>query len=134
MKTFLLILSVLIILGIIIIVLPKMKNASTSSNLATNSTTKSFMENYTASPNALLIDIRTPEEFNSGHIKGALNINFYDADFIEQVKKVAADKDLFIYCRSGARSGNAKAQLQKEGFTVEDLAGGISSHPELLAQ
>jgi len=78
-----------------------------------------------------IIDVRTPEEFKSGHLHGALNINFYDEDFSEQLQKLDKDKPVLVYCRSGKRSGKAAEQLQKLGFkTIFDLKGGITAWKE----
>lgn len=75
-----------------------------------------------------LIDVRTPKEYTDGHIKDATNINFYDDDFITQMSKLDKDKDLYIYCRSGGRSGKAAKQLEAAGFTkVYDLQGGMKN-------
>ena len=76
--------------------------------------------------NLQLVDVRTPEEFNEGHIKNAGNINFYDSDFLTQMNKLDKNKPLYIYCRSGGRSGKAAAKLKEQGFKeVYDLQGGI---------
>jgi len=73
-----------------------------------------------------LIDVRTPKEFKEGHIKNAKIINFFDADFLTQMNKLKKDKPLYIYCRSGNRSGKAAAKLKELGFKeVYDLQGGI---------
>jgi len=73
-----------------------------------------------------LIDVRTPKEYKDGHIKNSENINFYDTDFLTQMNKLDKNKPLYIYCRSGGRSGKAAAQLKEQGFTkVYDLQGGI---------
>lgn len=73
-----------------------------------------------------LIDVRTPKEFAEGHLKGARMINFYDKDFLDQMSKLDKKKELYIYCRSGNRSGQAAEKLKNIGFTkVYDLQGGI---------
>jgi len=73
-----------------------------------------------------LIDVRTPKEYNDGHIKDAVNINFYDDDFITQMSKLDKGKEIYIYCRSGGRSGRAAKKLKAAGFTkVYDLQGGF---------
>lgn len=78
------------------------------------------------SVNVQLIDVRTSEEFNEGHIKNAVNIDFYKSDFITQMNKLDKNKPVYIYCRSGGRSGKTATQLKKQGFTeVYDLEGGI---------
>lgn len=73
-----------------------------------------------------LIDIRTPREFKSGYIKGAVNINFFDSDFTGQMLKLNKEKEIYIYCRSGNRTGKAANKLKDQGFTkIYDLQGGI---------
>lgn len=73
-----------------------------------------------------LIDVRTPKEYTKGHLKNAVNINYYDNNFIDEMAKLDKNKDLYIYCHSGNRSGKAAKKLGKMGFTkVYDLEGGI---------
>jgi phage shock protein E len=72
-----------------------------------------------------LIDVRTPEEYNEAHIKNAKNIDFYSEQFYSDMSKLDKNKPLFIYCRSGGRSGKAATQLSKAGFDVYDLKGGF---------
>jgi len=73
-----------------------------------------------------LIDVRTPKEFAEGHLSNAVNINFYDSNFMEEMSKLDKNKDLYIYCRSGGRSGKAAKKLKSQGFLkVYDLDGGI---------
>ncbi len=75
-----------------------------------------------------LIDVRTPKEFAEGYLKGAKLINFFDKDFLDQMSKLDKDKELYIYCRSGNRSGQATKKLKTMGFTkIYDLKGGIKS-------
>jgi len=73
-----------------------------------------------------LIDVRRPEEYAAGHIEGSGNINFLDVDFIDQMSKFDKNKEIYVYCRSGNRSGKAAAKLKEQGFTkIYDLQGGI---------
>lgn len=75
----------------------------------------------------ILLDVRTAGEFGEGHIKDALNIDWYSPDFKEQVAKLDKSKPVFLYCRSGGRSGQAAQMLKGMGFTeVYDLDGGIT--------
>lgn len=76
---------------------------------------------------ATLLDIRTPDEFQEGHLIGAKNINFYDAQFLTQVKQTAKNNTVYIYCRSGGRSSKASTLLQEAGLKVIDLSGGIQA-------
>lgn len=91
-----------------------------------------FIEQYEVNKNAILIDVRTKDEYNGGHIPEALNIDFYASDFLSQVQTVAEGKDVYLYCRSGSRSAQARLLLEKNGFTVTDLAGGIAQYSGTL--
>ena len=76
--------------------------------------------------NAQLLDVRTEQEFNEGHIANALNVDVKQDNFMEQAKEVLnSEKVIAVYCRSGRRSADAAARLSKEGFQVIDLKGGI---------
>ena len=76
--------------------------------------------------NQLLIDIRTPKEFEQGHIEGVVNINFYDGNFLNEISKFDKTKPIFIYCRSGNRTSSASEKMAKLGFIkIYDLQGGI---------
>lgn len=73
-----------------------------------------------------LIDVRTPKEFNVDHIDYAENINFFDENFLKTINKLDKENPVFIYCRSGKRSGKSIAEFQKAGFTkIYELKGGI---------
>lgn len=73
-----------------------------------------------------LIDVRTPEEYAEGHLKHAKNIDYYGDDFMEIMTVLNKDEALYIYCRSGGRSGKAAIKLKEAGFTkIYDLGGGI---------
>ncbi len=74
----------------------------------------------------VLIDVRTPDEFNQGHLEGADLINFYGANFQDEVAKLDKEKEYVIYCRSGGRSGKAVNMMQQMGFkNVHNMSGGI---------
>ncbi|HEY9169611.1 MAG TPA: rhodanese-like domain-containing protein [Lutibacter sp.] len=76
--------------------------------------------------NQTIIDIRTPQEFSQGHIDGAININYYDNNFIDQIAKYDKNQPIFIYCRSGNRTSSASKKIADFGFTeIYDLEGGI---------
>jgi rhodanese-related sulfurtransferase len=67
-------------------------------------------------PNFVLIDIRTPEEFMSGYIEGAVNINYHDNDFIEKLDKLDKNKTYLIYCRTGRRSSDTLNVMKRLKF------------------
>ncbi len=72
-----------------------------------------------------LIDVRTPLEYNSGHIKDAKNIDLYSDDFNTEFDKLDKSKPVYVYCRSGVRSNQAANKLIAMGFIkVYDLKGG----------
>jgi rhodanese-related sulfurtransferase len=84
--------------------------------------------NRTKEPNMTIIDIRTPQEYASGHIDGSINIDFYATDFAQQLERLDKVAAYSIYCRSGSRSGKALDIMKDLGFTnVADLQGGYSS-------
>lgn len=74
----------------------------------------------------LIIDIRTPQEFQQGYIEGAVNINYFDRDFLEKISQYDKSKPVFVYCRSGNRTSSASRKIAVLGFEkVYDLQGGI---------
>ena len=73
-----------------------------------------------------LIDVRTAGEFASGHIAGAMNIDWESGTFERDVLALDKTKTYAVYCRSGNRSGQATASMAKDGFTsIFNLNGGI---------
>lgn len=75
-----------------------------------------------------IIDVRTSQEYKSGHIKNAQNINVQSGDFKTKMQYFDKEKPIYIYCRSGARSGKAGKILEEMGFVeIYDLNGGILS-------
>jgi len=74
----------------------------------------------------VVLDVRTPEEFAEGHLEGAVLVDFYDADFADQLAALDANVPYLVYCRSGNRSGQALAVMDQLGFTsAADVDGGI---------
>ena len=79
-----------------------------------------------ASPDVVLLDVRTAEEYNEGHIQNAINIDVKQDGFIEKAKlTLPTDKTIAVYCRGGRRSANAAGILSKEGYKIVNLEGGI---------
>ncbi|MHB1086289.1 MAG: rhodanese-like domain-containing protein [Minisyncoccota bacterium] len=74
---------------------------------------------------AILLDVRTPDEYAAGHIEGATNLSLQDIQS-GALPDVDTSKTVYVYCRSGNRSAQAAVILKKAGYTVEDL-GGLSS-------
>lgn len=83
-----------------------------------------FENKLLASPQ--LIDVRTPEEFNEGHLKGALNFNINADDFEKQIATLDIHKPVLVYCLSGGRSSSAAEIMGEKGFIeIYNLQGGI---------
>ena len=76
-----------------------------------------------------LLDVRTEEEWNEGHLEGAVRVDYTQKGFTEKVvKAVDPKKPVLVYCRSGNRSGKASKAMEKLGFSeIRDLKGGITA-------
>lgn len=85
------------------------------------------VKEFSQTENAVLLDVRTDAEFSQGHIPHSINI---DVDRIEDAASVIKDKNtpVFVYCRSGARSGYAVNVLNKMGYANAVNIGGIISY------
>ena len=100
--------------------------------------TSNGQKNLTATPdkfsraiqadNIQLLDVRTADEYTSGHIKNALQANWLNrAEFDDRTSHLDKQKPIFIYCLSGGRSGAAAQALVALGYTVTNLEGGINA-------
>ena len=71
------------------------------------------------SPDAPILDVRTPGEFSQGHLVGAKNLDIMGDDFLEGVERLGLDREapVYLYCRSGNRSGTAARLLRENGYT-----------------
>ena len=74
----------------------------------------------------VLIDVRTPDEFNSFRIKNSINIDYYSKGFLDSISSFKDKKNIRLYCRSGRRSYYAAKLLQQKGFnSIYNLEGGV---------
>jgi len=81
-----------------------------------------------AGQNAVLIDVRTPQEFETGFLDGATNIDFRSENFDSAISQLDKSKTIFLYCASGGRSEETAQLLANKGFTsIQELEGGIIS-------
>ena len=85
------------------------------------------VEEFQRTSGAVLLDVRTPEEYRSGHIPGSKNIPLQT---IDRVGSVAENKGtaLYVYCQSGARSRQAAGLLKQMGYTNVNNIGGIAAY------
>jgi hydroxyacylglutathione hydrolase len=72
---------------------------------------------------AVLLDVRRADEFVQGHAPGAINVAH--TRLAEHLERLPRNKPLLVSCRSGGRSSRASAYLQRKGFEVVNLAGGM---------
>ena len=73
----------------------------------------------------IVIDVRTPEEYGSGHLDGAVNIDVNSGVFAEQIATLDPAGDYVVYCRSGNRAGQAVALMEKAGIGAATNAGSL---------
>jgi len=85
------------------------------------------VEEFKKTPRAVLLDVRTGEEYLEGHIEQSVNIPL---QLIDCVTSKIKDKTIpvFVYCQSGARSGTAAARLKELGYVNVKNIGGISAY------
>ena len=89
-----------------------------------------FKTKFKSTPKAALLDVRTPGEFATGTINGAQNIDVSSPQFQAALKNLDKDREYFLFCRSGNRSGSACKMMADQGFKVHNLAGGIGAWPK----
>ena len=85
------------------------------------------IKEYDKTDGAVLLDVRTPQEYKEGHIPGSKNIPLQELD---RVRDAAPEKGtpLFVYCHSGARSRQAVGELQRMGYLHVKNIGGIAAY------
>ncbi|MDF1478519.1 rhodanese-like domain-containing protein [Leifsonia sp. H3M29-4] len=84
-------------------------------------------ETISVSAETVIIDVRTADEFDSGHLEGAINLDVQSASFDALAAQLPTDGDYVVYCRSGNRSAAAIERLQALGFTSLTNAGGLDA-------
>ncbi|MCF6141913.1 rhodanese-like domain-containing protein [Flavobacterium sp. K77] len=92
-----------------------------------NLTQEDWVAQFEAEENAVILDVRTADEFNEGFIANAINIDIHIGQgFIDAVEKLDKDKNYYVYCRSGMRSAKACEIMNQLGFeNAYNLLGGI---------
>jgi len=81
-----------------------------------------------SNPEIQLIDVRTPKEYEGGHIENATLIDYFSSNFKETLLTLDKEKPLYLYCKSGGRSGKASKILAELGFKeIYDLNGGYKA-------
>ncbi len=121
------------LLGVALVLLTVLAGCSSTTAVDQQITTVSpaeaaaIIEQNAGSADFVLLDIRTPEEYGAGKIAGAVNIDFYDANFRDQLDALDKDVHYVVYCNSGNRSGQSLPIFEDLGFArVENVATGIT--------
>jgi len=90
-----------------------------------------FRSSLSSTPDAVLIDVRKPEEVAEGKIEGAVNIDYTDSSFTAEVGKLDKTKPYFLYCKTGKRSTGAADKMKIIEFQdVYVLEGGLVNWQE----
>lgn len=101
------------------------KPAAVTAKIKAKITPAEYQARFGAHADHILIDVRTPEEFASGHIPGAVNISV--DELAQRLNEIPQDKPVVLYCRSGNRSNQAAQILERAGYTqIYDLGGIIT--------
>lgn len=90
---------------------------------------KEFKNAYRNAGKAVLLDVRTAEEFSDGTINGARNLDIMSPRFDDAVSQLDKETEYFVFCRSGNRSAQACSIMAKHGLKAYNLAGGIGAWP-----
>lgn len=84
-----------------------------------------LLDGYVGRTDAVIIDVRTREAFQRGHIRGARNIPYEGQDGYQYFPK---DKELILYCDRGSTSLNKGRELSRQGFRVKSVNGGLHAY------
>jgi len=91
-------------------------------------TTGEFQKLLETTPNAVILDVRTPEEVGDGYIDGAINIDVRAADFETRIQALDKSSTYLVYCASGGRSRKAADLMKEHKFVkVYNLDGGLAA-------
>ncbi len=86
-----------------------------------------FAAKIKAAPKAVILDVRSADEYASGHVANALNYEWNGAQFAQQIASLDQSKPVFVYCLSGRRSASAANKMRADGFKmVYEMDGGMS--------
>ena len=93
---------------------------------------KDFIKQAKADTTAIILDVRTPGEYKEEHLAGAQQLDFLNSEVFDAgIKLLDKSHTYYVYCRSGKRSHHACMKMQKQGFKVFDMEGGILNWKKL---
>ena len=91
-----------------------------------------FIEQAKADTTGIILDVRTPGEYQEEHLAGAQQLDFLNTEaFDAGIKQLDKSHTYYVYCRSGKRSHHACIKMQKQGLKVFDMEGGILNWKKL---
>ena len=85
-----------------------------------------FINDNSNNPDFVILDVRTPDEFKSGHIENAVNIDYHGSTFIDEVGKLDKNKTYIMYCKSGNRAKKSYDVMKELGFENIYNIGGVN--------
>ncbi len=129
MKRILIILFIVILITIIFTGCTSMEKNQTGTETVYKKISAEEAKAIIESENVIILDVRTQEEYNEGHIENSVLLPMNDIS--AKAEEILTDKDakILVYCRSGNRSATASKQLIKMGYTNVYDFGGINSWP-----
>lgn len=130
MKNLIIAITLLSLVSVIVFVIDQRnKSIDNQSNLTIIKVDANTFDQLTKQPDAIILDIRTDQEYHDGSLPGSKNIDFYQTElFKKELEKLDKSAKYLIFCRSGNRSAKAIELMKSLGFTnVAELDGGIIS-------
>ena len=101
--------------------------AVANEHLLSPSDAQKLIAENAGNPKFILLDVRTKDDYDSGHIEGAKLMNYYATNFSRMASQLDRDATILIYCQKGRQSPQAFRALEKDGFSkLFILDGGIS--------
>lgn len=93
---------------------------------------QAFIKQAKADTTSIILDVRTPGEYQEEHLAGAQQLDFLNTEtFDAGIKQLDKSHTYYVYCRSGKRSHHACMKMQKQGLKVFDMEGGILNWKKL---
>ena len=86
-----------------------------------------------ATQSAVILDVRTPAEYNEGHVKGARNLDFNSPEFKTEIAKMDKNAAYKVYCKKGGRADKSKAAMREMGFNNVESLGGVQDAAKKLS-
>lgn len=104
------------LLASFLLVLPGLSLAAAPLEDVSARTAAALIQENLSNPDFVILDIRTPQEFEAGHIAGARNMDFYAKTFAQEFRSLDREKTYLMYCRSGNRSRQLMGAVEKMRF------------------